>query len=225
MKHFFLLPLLALFLSAIKVNAHQIDYESRHDVSVSVGVVTNTRLISGFSEITQIVTSATITAIVSGGNAVANYSYKKSKWTLPCSVEYYYRVNRFLSVGAIGAFNTMKRDIYLNVRYTDEREPSSTSEYDGKARKYNLSILPAVRFDWLRRSHVGLYSKAAVGVSFMMERQKEKDGTRLKKGMDVMPNFQVSLFGVEAGSQRFRVFSEFGVGEQGMAVLGLRYKF
>jgi hypothetical protein len=40
-----------------------------------------------------------------------------------------------------------------------------------------------------------------------------------------MPNFQASLFGIEAGSMRFRAFAEFGLGEQGVAVAGSRYKF
>lgn len=225
MKRFILLPLVGLFLSATHVGAQQIDYDNRHEVSASVGVVTNTRIINGFAEITEVIASATITAILSGGNREAHYSYENSKWSVPCSAEYYYRVNRFLSVGAIGAFNCMKRDIYLNVKYTDGRDPSSTSEYVGKAKKYNVTIMPAVKFDWLRREHVGLYSKAAVGASFMIERQKENDGTKLEKDTDVMPNFQATLFGVEAGSQRFRAFAEFGVGEQGMAVAGLRYKF
>ena len=151
-------------------------------------------------------------------------TYKNSKWSVPCSAEYYRRVNRFLAVGAIGAFNCMTRDIYLNVKYTDGRDPSSTSEYVGKAKKYNVTIMPAVKLDWLRREHVGLYSKAAVGASFMIERQKEH-GKKLESDMEVMPNFQATLFGIEAGSQRFRAFAELGVGEQGVAVAGLRYKF
>lgn len=223
MKNFILLSVVGLFFYAGSANAQkQVNYESRHDVSASVGVVTNTRIISGFAEVTEVLASATITAILSGGSQSANYSYENPKWSVPCSVEYFYRVNRFLSVGAIGSFNCMKRDIYLNVT---DGGGNRTKTYDGKAKKYNVSILPAVRFDWLRREHVGLYSKAAVGVSFMIERQKEENGTKLESSMTPVPNFQASLFGVEAGSQRFRAFAELGVGEQGMAVAGLRYKF
>jgi len=38
-------------------------------------------------------------------------------------------------------------------------------------------------------------------------------------------NFQASLIGVEVGSQKLRGFAEFGVGEQGIAQAGVRYKF
>ena len=42
---------------------------------------------------------------------------------------------------------------------------------------------------------------------------------------DLMFNFQVSLIGVEAGNNHVRGFAEFGVGEQGIALAGIRYKF
>ena len=40
-----------------------------------------------------------------------------------------------------------------------------------------------------------------------------------------MFNFQVSAIGVEVGSPKFRGFAELGYGEQGIALIGLRYKF
>jgi len=42
---------------------------------------------------------------------------------------------------------------------------------------------------------------------------------------DLMFNFQASLIGVEAGNNHVRGFAEFGVGEQGIALAGIRYKF
>lgn len=218
-----LLFLVAFSLFATNVSAQkQIEYSTKHDVSVSIGGVTNTRFINAMTEITQVLTSATISSIVSGGNATAYYSYKNKTWSVPVSAEYFYHVNRFLSVGAIGAFNCMKQDIYLNVK---DKEGNTTSTKDGNLKQYNLSILPAVKFDWLRREHIGLYSKVGIGASFMMERQKENDGDKLYSGTDVMFNFQVSAIGFEAGNLHVRGFAELGLGEQGVAVVGLRYKF
>ena len=222
-RRFFILTLVAFALCATEGRAQkQVDYPTRHDVAVSIGGITNTRFINSMGEITQVVTSATITSITSGGQATASYSYKNERWVVPVSAEYFFRVNRFLSVGAIGAFNCMKEDIYLNVTDNEGRE---TSTKDGRLRKFNLTILPAVKFDWLRREHIGLYSKAGLGASFMMERQKEDNGTKLYSSTDVMLNFQVSALGFEAGNQHIRGFAEVGVGEQGVFVVGLRYKF
>ena len=38
-------------------------------------------------------------------------------------------------------------------------------------------------------------------------------------------NWQISLLGLEAGSERLRGFIELGTGEQGIGLIGLRYKF
>ena len=38
-------------------------------------------------------------------------------------------------------------------------------------------------------------------------------------------NFQVSALGIEAGSENIRAFAEFGVGEQGVILGGIRAKF
>ena len=200
----------------------QIDYESRHDVAVGVGGITNTRFISVLTEITQVIASATITSVMTGGAETAYYSYEDKKWSVPVTAEYFYRVNRFLGVGAIGAFNCMKQDIYLNTTYKD-REPEKVK--DGSLKKYNLTILPAVKFDWLRREHIGLYSKVGLGASFMMERQKEDNGEKLHSSTDVMFNFQLSAIGFEAGNLHIRGFAELGIGEQGVFVAGVRYKF
>ena len=37
-------------------------------------------------------------------------------------------------------------------------------------------------------------------------------------------SFHISLLGLEVG-KRVRAFTEFGIGEQGLLVLGLRYRF
>ena len=222
-KHILLLFFVAFSLCATRVSAQkQIDYPTKHDVSLSIGGVTNTRIIQTMAEITEVVVSSTITSIISGGNQTASYSYKNKRWSVPVSAEYFYHVNRFLSVGAIGAFNCMKQDIYLNVT---DKEGKTTVTKDGSLKKFNLTILPAVKFDWLRREHIGLYSKVGLGASFMMERQKEDAGEELYSGTDVIFNFQLSAIGFEAGNLRIRGFAELGVGEQGIAVIGLRYKF
>ena len=222
-KHLLLLFFVAFSLCATRVSAQkQIDYPTKHDVSLSIGGVTNTRIIQAMTEITQVVVSSTITSIISGGNQTASYSYKNKRWSVPVSAEYFYHVNRFLSVGAIGAFNCMKQDIYLNVT---DKEGNTTVTKDGSLKKFNLTILPAVKFDWLRREHIGLYSKVGLGASFMMERQKEDAGEELYSGTDVIFNFQLSAIGFEVGNLRIRGFAELGVGEQGIAVIGLRYKF
>jgi hypothetical protein len=86
--------------------------------------------------------------------------------------------------------------------------------------------MPAVKFDWLRRQYFGLYSKLAIGATLRSEKidyyaDDKKDFS--ENGLHV--NWQVSVIGVEAGGTQLRGFLELGTGEQGIALLGVRYKF
>ncbi len=86
----------------------------------------------------------------------------------------------------------------------------------------------AVKFDWLRKKNFGLYSKVAAGLTYAHEKQTttwKGDNTEVYSDNKVRFNFHASLLGAEAGSQKVRAFAEVGMGEQGIGVLGLRYKF
>ena len=90
--------------------------------------------------------------------------------------------------------------------------------------------MPSVKFNWLRKDHWGLYSKVAAGVTYAKFNEKYYD--ELGKNIDdkatandIVFNFQATAIGIEAGSSHVRAFTEFGIGEQGIALAGVRYKF
>jgi hypothetical protein len=90
--------------------------------------------------------------------------------------------------------------------------------------------MPSVKFNWLRKNSWGLYSKVAVGASvarFSDQDYNENGKLTGEKNItnDVFFNFQASLIGIEAGNQQVRGFAEVGVGEQGIFLGGVRYKF
>ena len=90
-----------------------------------------------------------------------------------------------------------------------------------------------MKFDWVRKKNFGIYSKIGLGATYMYEKEVQKnDGS----GQDIddkvvhskgkwMANFQASLLGIEAGTEKIRGFAELGAGEQGIILAGLRYKF
>ena len=81
-----------------------------------------------------------------------------------------------------------------------------------------LSAMPLVKFAWLNRAHVGLYSKLAAGA-----------GLFFANGSDAKDNisfaFQATPIGVDFGGERFRGFVEVGIGTQGIANVGVRWLF
>ena len=135
----------------------------------------------------------------------------------PISVEYFYHLKPWLGVGAIGAYGQFSQDI---VSRDDE------NDVIGNKKTNYATFMPAVKITYLNRDIVGLYSKLAVGATRRSEKKTYVDESR--EGRDISEfhvNFQVSLLGVELGSQNLRGFAEFGFGEQGMLCVGARYKF
>lgn len=128
----------------------------------------------------------------------------------PVGIEYFYHVNPVIGIGAVASIAGCK---YEYSRHTGT---------DVKANYY--TVMPAVKFNWLRRNHFGLYSELAAGVIFMQTKingQKPQD-VEEDSATDFM--WQATALGVEFGSA-FRGFCELGVGEKGILCAGVRYKF
>ena len=87
--------------------------------------------------------------------------------------------------------------------------------------------MPSVKFNWLRRHNWGLYSKLAAGATLRHSSLKEKESVDAKKTTknQAFFNFQVSAIGFEAGSENVRGFAELGIGEQGVGLAGVRFRF
>ena len=81
-----------------------------------------------------------------------------------------------------------------------------------------LSTMPLVKFAWLNRERVGLYSKVAVGAGYFFA-----NGGDAKDNFSVA--FQLTPVGVDFGGEQFRGFVEAGIGMQGIVSGGVRWFF
>ena len=90
-----------------------------------------------------------------------------------------------------------------------------------------LTLMPAVKFDYLRKKHFGMYSKLAIGATLRTEKVDYDSNIDAKDHdeSDFHINWQLSLLGLEAGGQALRGFIELGFGEQGIYVIGVKYRF
>ena len=122
----------------------------------------------------------------------------------PIGIEYYRHVTPVVAIGAMASIAgcTFKDNIGNN---------------DGSAKYY--TVMPAVKFNYLRRDHFGLYSGLAAGVMFFNSSYANQNDN------SVNFMFQLTGIGAEFGGQQFRGFAEFGFGERGVLCAGLRYKF
>ena len=184
----------------VSMPVHAQEYETRHEIGVSTGILSNSDWISVFEDV--------VTAIVTGGNV----SFDDEKIVGPISAEYFYHVSPLIGVGAIASFSTKKSDM------------STGGEKIGVYKTNYFTVLPAVKIDWYRSKYFGAYSKLGIGASLRHD-ISEEDNHETETDNGILFNWQASLIGIEAGSPNFRGFLEAGCGEQGVLVAGLRCRF
>ncbi len=197
-------------------------YETKHEFSIGIGGPSTSQILNSMSDFTSIAAEATTTSLMTLGSYTGYTSYKDNSSIPTISAEYVYHINKLIGIGGMLAFNTESKDIYAD--WKSNTDGSVENKKMGDAKRTNITLMPVAKFDWLRKKHVGLYSKVGIGLTMMLDKQKKDNGDKLLNETRWSVNFQASLLGCEFGSQKFRGFAELGVGEQGIAVLGLRYK-
>ena len=186
-------------ITAMSVNAQNGYEETKHEIAISAGALSNSQIIDVFETI---------------GGSLVGAKFENESFTGPISAEYFYHVKNWLGVGGILAYGENKQDVYL------------LGDKDGVSKNTYLTLMPAVKFDWLRKKHFGMYSKLAVGATLRNEKyNSDIPSSKDYSDSEVHVNWQASFLGLEAGSPTFRGFIELGTGEQGIALIGLRYKF
>ena len=215
---------IAILLCGANLSAQAQYYETKNEIDVSVGSAANSEIIGVFADFTSILAEVIITPVLTMGNYVGYVSYSDKSYTPAIAVGYYRHLNDLIAVGGYAAYNGLKRDAYATLQGANGTE---TKELIGDAKRSNFSLMPSVKFHWVRTKNFGFYSKAGVGVTFSNEKQnadKVEGGTSFSD-TDVYFNFDVTPIGLDAGSPTFRGFLEFGMGEQGLLRIGARYKF
>lgn len=141
-------------------------------------------------------------------------SFSAGEWTLEnvsmtgsISAEYFHNFNDRVGLGLIGSFESFMADAFV------DSDPCGT--FGEKA----ISVLPAVKFNWIDREHFTMYSKAAAGLTLVIAPEDDLSESVTSPSF----GFQASLLGFEFGSRKFRGFIEGGMGMQGMALAGLRF--
>ena len=141
-----------------------------------------------------------------------HFTFENPKMIGAAGVEYVHYVNGWLGFGGAAMCDYMTADA-MNVDSNGNKTPN------GKFKLGVVSAMPVVKFAWLNREHVGLYSKLAAGAGYTFT----GDNTEIKDNF--MFAFQATPIGVDFGGERFRGFVEVGIGTQGIANVGVRWLF
>ena len=147
-------------------------------------------------------------------NMFAAAAGDQSSFWGPVGVEYYYHVSPVVGLGAVAA--------YAGCKAEDEK-----THKDDLSEKF-ITVMPSVKFNWLRKKHFGMYSGLSAGVMFLSmsvnDSAKASDPDAKDETLTSFV-FQATALGVEFGGEQFRGFVEAGLGEKGTLCAGLRYKF
>ena len=147
-------------------------------------------------------------------SAISAAAGDQSSFWGPVGVEYYYNISPVVGLGAVAAYAGCKAE-------------------DDKTHKEDLTesfitVMPSVKFNWLRKKHFGMYSALSAGAMFASvkcnDNAKAADPNAKDETVTVFM-FQATALGAEFGGEQFRGFVEAGVGEKGLLCAGLRYKF
>lgn len=199
---------------------------TKHEIAISTGAGTNTQIVSIFTKLSEVLLGATTTAVFTGGTLVGHTSYDNEREFTPVSAEYFYHFDKGIGIGGILCFNGTYYDMYGNLQNNIDNTTQKTMIGEGSMT--NITLMPAFKFDWLRTTYFGMYSKIGVGATLMLEKETldyEGKEEKIHDKSQVMFNWQASLLGIEAGIPNFRAFFELGCGEQGIILAGLRCKF
>lgn len=186
-------------MTATSVNAQNGYDDTKHEVAVTYGDGSTSQWLDIYENM---------------GTVIVGAYYTDSKFSGPFSAEYFYHMKNWLGVGGIFVYGQDTQDMYM------------LSEKVGKNYHRYYTLMPAVKFDWLRKKNFGLYSKLGVGATLRHESWESDDNSiNEDSNSEIHFNWQMSLLGIEAGIPRVRAFLELGLGEQGIVDVGLRYKF
>lgn len=138
----------------------------------------------------------------------------QSSWWGPIGAEYFYHLSPVIGVGAVAE--------YAGCKAVDDK----TGKKD--LTETFVTVMPSVKFNWLRKKHFGMYSGLSAGVMFLSisvdESAKAADPEAEDETLATFM-FQVTALGAEFGGTNLRGFIEAGLGEKGTLCAGLRYKF
>lgn len=201
MKKILMMVVVAL-MTTLNVNAQS--NEPRHEIGLSYGL--------GASAVMDAFGYELSNAIFDSASGVET---KDNEQIGTIGLEYFYHLNNpRLAVGAIVAFANYNEDVVK--KNTDTKIGERTRNY--------FTVMPAVKYDWVHKDHFALYSKVGAGIMLHNYKEKDLELNKEDKGNDTFFMYQLSFIGLEFG-KNVRGFFEAGVGEQGIILGGVKYKF
>lgn len=152
------------------------------------------------------------------GEPIEGVSPTKQIFTPVFSLDYHYRASKWFWLGLTTGYNLYEEKGY--------GEPEHLT---WKYKEHHFLIMPSLRFSYLNRPHLTLYSGLSVGLYIKHGREYRDDDLLIRPITTdhnrVFSAFQLTAFGVKAGAKHWFGSFELGAGIKGFANLGVGYEF
>lgn len=180
------------------------DYLHRHEVGIGIGDPFVARLYSNYAPHI----GCDVGMVESPAEWLNNDIHGDIYTTCPISFHYLYRVTKFLWLGG-------------NLSYCGFYGRKYTAEGlipNGWINEHQVALMPTIRFSYLNKKYVTLYSGLSTGLVLAVNGQGPD--------MECNLNFagQLTAFGVSAGDKWYG-YTEFGFGYKGFICAGFGYRF
>ncbi|MBR4645891.1 MAG: hypothetical protein IKO75_02085 [Bacteroidales bacterium] len=176
----------------------------RHEVRFEVGDPLGIMILQNKNNHLPNISGSNLTAVGHAWRATPVFSFN-----------YHYRLTKWLWAGAM-----------VNYAYYRDHTDYTYQVYNMRW-MHCITLMPELRFSYLNRPHVTLYSAVAAGATLFVGHENPTweiyDGQWWKHS--TFPSFQLTAFGVRAGGEHLFGSFELGVGIKGFASAGIGYAF
>ena len=156
------------------------------------------------------------------GEPIEGVSPTKQIFTPVFSLDYHYRASKWFWLGLTTGYNFYKEK--GNVGNIGMPE-NPTWQY----KEHHFLIMSSLRFSYLNRPHLTLYSGLSVGLYIKYGREYRDDDCLIQsitaEYIRMFSAFQLTAFGLKAGAKHWFGSFELGAGIKGFANLGVGYEF
>ena len=174
--------------------------EKQHDIRVGIGSVSLFSMLMLDADFFGVVDVDYVEPSFRYQMKESNYYKGAEYFTGVLSLSYAYQLRRWCQLGGTVNFAAVTRPYYYNI--------TNKKAYDRNS--YFASIMPTVRFTYLNREKVQLYSTVSLGVAVGI--------------YEAVPFYDFTLFGCSFGKSLFG-FAEIGNGLGGWGRVGIGYRF
>lgn len=134
------------------------------------------------------------------------------------SISYTYRFTKVIGLSIMYAYGPKFADIEYTTLHGEKL-------IIGKENLSTHTLMPMLKVNWLNTKYVDLYSKAGIGLMYLDNRIENYYPNRfgiISENKKFFVGYQVTIVGIEIGSNQYAGFLQYGLGCQGYLAAGFR---